>query len=689
VLSDQTGTITVTPVAVPQTNVDDVPLAAGTACVVTIQEAPQPPVANAGTDTTVQEGGTVGLDGSMSQDRAGESNLTFSWAIQGGGPGSLTNATTATPTYNAPANVDADTPVTIRLTVTDPDQGPAATDDVVVTVQDTSALAPVANAGADTTVTETGSVGLDGSASVDNDGADNLTFAWAIQGGAGGSLMNADTATPTYTAPSVSSDQPVTIRLTVTDPDNGFNDTDDVVVTVLNLSIGANAGPDRTVAEGAAAITLNGSGNDGALPAGNITFQWSIVSGPGALSNATAEDATFTPAADVNCTQQTIVQLVVTDPDLPGGSNTASDQAVVTTTDTNDSCPDDAPVANAGPDRTVNEGGAVALDGSASVDNEGADNITFSWAKATAGDPGTISNATAETATFNAPGVDGDRSVIVNLTVTDPDVSIGGNTDSDMATVTIVDTDCSGKQALQVTTRPPNATPLEVDGDAITEGDRFIVHGARHNNTCATGTRTVSRLVYNIVGLDEDEEIPDFDGFSFFLTLDEDGDGARDAGETTVDDACELIGSQIVCDLSLIDGAGEGPTGGLGIAPGSFEDVLLGVLAEEDAPVMAGMGVLALALAGGAAMFLFSLVAPGRARKLVRGGMAAVLVLITVGAGLSACHGTRGPRANIVTTITRTFRADLVTVDVNGPADTGLPIPGRTIEVTFTPDALI
>jgi N,N-dimethylformamidase beta subunit-like protein/uncharacterized protein DUF4082/Big-like domain-containing protein/K319-like protein/purple acid phosphatase-like protein len=87
------------------------------------------------------------------------------------------------------------------------------------------------------------------------------------------------------------------------------------------------------------------------------------------------------------------------------------------------------PVANAGPDVSVNKNDVVPLDGSSSSDPEGGP-LTFLWTQLS-GTPVTIRNDTSPKAEFTAPN--GKATLTFRVTVTDA----GGNTRTDDMTVTV------------------------------------------------------------------------------------------------------------------------------------------------------------------------------------------------------------------------------------------------------------
>mgnify|MGYP000206373139 CR=1 FL=1 len=86
---------------------------------------------------SVPEGGSIQLDGSGRSDSDG-SITSYSWSITDAptGQASLSNPSSAQPTFNAPDSVSGDVDVIVELTVTD-DDGETSTRTTTVTVQDT------------------------------------------------------------------------------------------------------------------------------------------------------------------------------------------------------------------------------------------------------------------------------------------------------------------------------------------------------------------------------------------------------------------------------------------------------------------------------------------------------------------------------------------------------------------------
>ena len=145
----------------------------------------------------------------------------------------LTGATTASPTFTAPA-VSISTAFVFTLTVSD---GTAsATDTVTITVTPAN-TAPDANAGADQSVTAGTSVTLDGSGSSDPDTGDTLAYSWAHTSGTPAvTLTGPTTASPTFTAPAVNTSTAFVFTLTVSDGTASATDT--VTVTVSPAATG-------------------------------------------------------------------------------------------------------------------------------------------------------------------------------------------------------------------------------------------------------------------------------------------------------------------------------------------------------------------------------------------------------------------------------------------------------------------
>ena len=102
--------------------------------------------------------------------------------------------------------------------------------------------APVANAGADSTVAELSTVTLDGSSTTDANGTAGLTYSWSQTSGTPNlTITNATSAQATFTAPDVvfGAPQQFTFQLQVSD--GSLSSSDDVTITVQE------PGPDVTI----------------------------------------------------------------------------------------------------------------------------------------------------------------------------------------------------------------------------------------------------------------------------------------------------------------------------------------------------------------------------------------------------------------------------------------------------------
>ena len=389
--------------------------------VITVFQANKGVLAFAGPDQTVNEGAIVTLDGSASKD-PNNNPLTYKWTVPAGIV--LSSTTVATPTFTAP-EVNINTSYTIVLVVNNGLVDSPA-DQVIITIKQVN-KAPLANAGPDQSVNENTVVTLDGSASTDPDG-NPLTYKWTVP--AGITLSSTTVSKPTFTAPKVGVNTSYTISLVVND---GLVDSpaDQVVITVLQVDKGplANAGPDQSVNEGDI-VTLDGSASadPNSIP---LTYKWTTPAGI-ILSSKTAASPTFTaPEVSVN-TSYTII-LVVNN----GLVDSPADQVVITVKQVNK-----PPVANAGPDQSINEGTVVTLDGSASSDPDG-NALTYQW---TAPSGITLSSTTAAKPTFTAPDVYADQGFTFSLIVNDGLV----NSTTSQVLITVKNVANTGIQTIKV-----------------------------------------------------------------------------------------------------------------------------------------------------------------------------------------------------------------------------------------------
>ena len=176
----------------------------------------------------------------------------------------------------------------------------------------------------------------------------------------------------------------------------------------------ANAGPDQTVNENTI-VMLDGSISSD--PDGTaMTYQWTSPTGITLNSNTIARP-TFTAPEVIQDTPYTF-SLLVSD----GTASSTVDQVVITVKNVNK-----VPIANAGPDLTVNENTTVSIDASLSADLD-SNPLTYKW---TAPAGITLSSVSVQKPSFTAPEVKKDSILTFTLVVYD------GIVDSSPASVRI------------------------------------------------------------------------------------------------------------------------------------------------------------------------------------------------------------------------------------------------------------
>lgn len=351
---------------------------------VSIQMVNDAPTADAGGDYSTAEGGTVDLQGSGSDE---EGSITKSWQVTDG-PGSVSNGV-----YYAPSSVSSSTSATVKLTVSD-EQGKTTSDTATVSIAAGNDI-PSADAGGPYSVAEESDVVLDASGSTDSDGSIQ-SVSWSIVSGPG-SISGG-----TYFAPSsLQSDTTVTVQVTVVD-DDGESATDTATISVSATNDPPVAKPNGpfSVKEGGS-VTLSDSSTD---EESSLEKSWSIVSGPGSISNGV-----YTAPESISGDTQTVtVELTVTDAD--GKTDSATTTITVGKTNT-------APTASFSLNQSViTVGENIRLDAAGSEDPDGPDeDLTYSWQLVEpSGENLALPAGSSGTVTFPDQGT-----YVIELTVTD------------------------------------------------------------------------------------------------------------------------------------------------------------------------------------------------------------------------------------------------------------------------------
>jgi len=299
-----------------------------------------PPSADAGPDSSVEIGTLFSFNGSSSKDDIGIANYTWSFdddgsvKVYGKSP---KHAFKSIGKHN------------ITLNVTD-QVGRFDTDEFVVSVNDT--IGPVADAGCNLTINEDTNIKFNGSKSTDNGKITNYTWSFNDSGPV---LLYGCTPSYIFSQPGM-----YVVTLNVTDL-AGHWDIARIYVKVLDITSPiSDAGPNGSIDEGQTFI-FNGSGSSDNVRITNYTWIFKDVDAISLYGP--------TPSYHFENAGEFIIVLKVMD----AQGNKHSDQMTVTVNDITD------PIADAGPDQTVNEDVLVTFNGSSSTDKVGVVNWTWTF----------------------------------------------------------------------------------------------------------------------------------------------------------------------------------------------------------------------------------------------------------------------------------------------------------------------
>ncbi|MDM8535918.1 hypothetical protein QUF70_04120 [Desulfobacterales bacterium HSG17] len=284
------------------------------------------------------------------------------------------------------------------------------------------------DAGPDQTVSPGDLVQLDAS------GSSAQNYQWEQLEGVTIMLSDDAIVNPTFTAPALTSTEPVTFifKLTATQADSSKSDTVNIIVNPLaqNQKPTADAGQSHTAFPGEI-VRLDGSRSKD--KEGSVTYQWEQTGGIfTALSDAVSVSPEFTaPDYDPDMDMLLVFRLTITD----NSGLTASDTVNISILSTSENLP---PVANAGSDQTVRIGEQVQLDGSNSTDpdnGQGNGIYSYTWTQIGNGTRVNLSNNKISRPVFTAPDVAADGEALTfELTVLDK----AGLEDKDNVTINIV-----------------------------------------------------------------------------------------------------------------------------------------------------------------------------------------------------------------------------------------------------------
>ncbi|MFZ4520803.1 MAG: T9SS type A sorting domain-containing protein, partial [Bacteroidales bacterium] len=403
------------------------------------------PIANAGSNVTVCQATAHTISGATASNYQ-----TIHWTENG--PGSLSNASTLTPTYTP---LTGETGVVVLTLTASPKTGclVASVSTMTITINGSA----TASAGPDATICETtASYTLAGTAT------NYSSYLWTTSGT--GTFSNTPTTlTPVYT-PSLADITAGTVILTlnVTGFSPCSNTSDAMTLTIKRQAV-ADAGADATICETAGTYTIAG-----ATARHAVTYLWT-TSGSGTFADATVLNPVYTPgAADITSGAVTLT-LTATSASPCASSTDAmvlniKRQAIV----------------SAGTDATICQAGSYMLSTSTSI-------YTLNVAWTTSG-TGTFSNFETLHPVYTPSAADITAGT-VTLTLTGTSASPCANsTDAMVLSITPQSTGDAG----------PDATICETAGTYTISGSTASNAGSYSWVTSGTGTFVSSTILHPV-----------------------------------------------------------------------------------------------------------------------------------------------------------------------------------------------
>ena len=371
--------------------------------------------ANAGSDVSVESGGSVQIGGTDAITNP-VGTTTYAWIKISGTGSTLSSTSVASPTFNAPT-VTSDRDIVWRKTTTN--NGVSDTDDVTVTVMPAAEEAPGAPSTPTLSSRTATSLTL---ATVAGGGGTATTYRWRISVN---DLVTDSDPMHTSSGPSITitgldedSDYWIDVRAENSEGDSSYSG--DLATSTLagtpDTTVTANAGSNKTTAPGTS-VSIGGTPTI-VNPVGTTTYRWTRISGIGvALNDSTSQIAN--PLFNDDASGDFVFEVTVT-------NNGVSDTDRVTVT-----VEDPTTVsANAGSDVSVESGGSVQIGGTDAITNP-VGTTTYAWSRIS-GTGGSLSSTTIASPSFNAPTVTSDRDIVWRKRVTN-----NGVFDDDDMTVTV------------------------------------------------------------------------------------------------------------------------------------------------------------------------------------------------------------------------------------------------------------